>query len=879
MIAIYDQTTDVSTTLKEGSLRLTDQMGNRKNTASFSLINQKVDQGRSIYIYETLTLRKDSSSGTDTLFVDDVYSDTQKWRAGDIIIVDLKGPDERKYEIDSVDDTNREVILTENLMITVSKATVKVGRLLFGGIVQNNPDEEIGVTGTFEYKVRCVDWTNLYDRKLVVQQYQTMYPREVLGRIIYTFCPNDSSLDLETFEAAWTQGGVANAMANETTDRIQGSRSQKTSTSAAGTATWTKTITAVDISSGYTHVRLWHKIAAGEGLKITSLKLRIGNDASNYIEYSFPNVGSSFEDCWNYDSVALNDYDSVIGVPDASVIDWLQIVLVCNAAISANSIFFDHMLVSTGSFTLVNTTRGDLKINDLRIQYKRASEITEQIAKEASLFWYIDNERDLNLFTATTTPAPFSLTDSSENYRDLSVEVDISKLKNRQIVRGGEAPSEELYTQYAVADGSQTSFALDYKPKDLTMTIDAIPQDIGVEGFVDETTVDWVWNFEEKVIRKTDAGSTPTAGQEVVFTYYPYQPIRVSVTSPSSIAMMQSLTGGDGIYDGALINDQSISSFEDARMRARAELTQWANAITTAMFETDIDGLRAGQVITITDSSRSISAVDFLIQSVSWTQQYRDRWVYDVKASSTLFGIIEFIQMLLKRATSLTVSPSELVDTILNVDEEMTLTDSVTPTAKSKTVYAALKKTHVFDFVGLSGSKSANGGIDTGKQWYAEFSGGEAGTIQFTTSRHNNNAELRIQAVTGGNGLQAQARTVYRIAAVPSTSYTVDAWIEILTAFSNVGTNGGLKLVIKEWANQTGGSALATNTIFQGKTTVQDFNKVSGSFTSNASTAWISIEVSVSAAAGTGRMTDITIIPATTETATLPGIASFSQAT
>lgn len=49
-------------------------------------------------------------------------------------------------------------------------------------------------------------------------------------------------------------------MTNDATDKIQGTNSQQTGTSGAGSATWTKTLgVAVDISA-MTDVRLWHKI-------------------------------------------------------------------------------------------------------------------------------------------------------------------------------------------------------------------------------------------------------------------------------------------------------------------------------------------------------------------------------------------------------------------------------------------------------------------------------------------------------------------------------------------------------------------------------------------------------------------------------------------
>ncbi len=876
MISIFDTSSDVSTHLKEKSLKIVDQMSNRKNTASFSLIDQKIDQGRSVRIYDTLELVQNSSSGTDLLYVEDVYDDAGKWLAGDQIIVDIRGAGEKKYTILAVSAANRTIQLTSNLTATVTKGTTVVGRLIYGGVCMSNPDDEIGKTGKFEYAIKCVDWTSLYDKKSVVQQYENMYAREILGRIIYFFCPPDTTTSLFDCESAFTASGVAAATADETTDRIVGSKSQKTSTSASGTAKWTKTISSKDISA-YTNARFWHKIASGEGGKITTMKLRLGTDASNYFEYALTNVGAAFEDCWNYESVILNQYTTSLGSPSLTTIAWIQIEIVCNAAITANSIFFDNITATTGSFTLQNTTRGSIKFPDVRVPYVKASQITEEIAKKSSLFWYIDYELDLHLFTATTTAAPWSITDSSLNYISLSIDVDMSKLKNRQIVIGGEAPSTALYTQPAVADGSQTSFTLDYKYKSLTMTVGGASQTIGVEGFADPSTVQWLWNFEEKVVRKSTA-STPAAATAIVFTGYPYEPIRVSVTSPTSIAAMAALTGGDGIYDGAPINDATLSSFEDARIRGRAELTQWANAIVTAKIKTDTDGLRAGQSLPIQDTSRGVND-NFLVQTVNWQQTFGSRFTYSVVASSTLFGLIEFIQMLLNRATKFSINPSELVDTILNVDETITITPSVVLTAKNKVVYAALKKSQVFDFVLLSGSKASSGIIDAGGQWYAEFSGSETGTAQFATSNHNNNAELRLTSAVGGNGKELQVRNPNRIAAVANTLYTVDAWTEIQAAMTGLGTGGGFQLVIEEYAAQTGGSALATNTIFSAISAAHDFVKRTATFTTNASTAWLTIKVSNYRAIGTGRITDIKLTPATAETATLAGYASFSQAT
>ena len=66
-----------------------------------------------------------------------------------------------------------------------------------------------------------VDWTKIFDAKNIADTYVNQYSREMLGRVIYEYCANDSEQNLSLFESAWTQSGVGLAMANESTDRIQ----------------------------------------------------------------------------------------------------------------------------------------------------------------------------------------------------------------------------------------------------------------------------------------------------------------------------------------------------------------------------------------------------------------------------------------------------------------------------------------------------------------------------------------------------------------------------------------------------------------------------------------------------------------------------------
>lgn len=688
MLFIYANNTEITEHVWRNSIRITEQLNNRANTLSLTVDQYSIAEGSRIEVFSWFKLTQQSNSWTAVLHFDEPFEFFEKFRSGDVIIVWIKESTKQKKIIDSIDHSAKTITLTSNLDDTFPQWT-KCWRIEFSGVTLKNPDEEIWSTWTFSFKANCTDRTKIFDAENVVETFQEQYSREIFWRIIYEYNATDTSENLDLFESAWTNSWTARVMLADTSDRIQWTNSMKTGVTGSWTALWTKTITSLDLN-WKEHFRIWTKISDWYGQNVLAMKYRVWTDASNYYEWTSRFIWSDNQDCWNFEAFRF-DESSVVWTPDIADISRIQIEIETDASIPSWWIHFDHSFASSWWFTLNNTIRGDKKFEDVRVQYKKPTVVVEDICKLQNFFWFIDYERDLHFFKQNGNPAPFELTDDSMNFGDLSITTDISQLKNRQTVRGGEAIDATLYEQRKVADGVENSFRLDYKPKTLSVFVDSgswfVQKTVWIENLDDPTAFEFLFNFNEKIV-KNSTHATLNSGDEIKLTYYPYKPIRVRVKNDDSIETMKNLLWWNWIYDGAVINDASIRDWNEARLRAKAEIDAYSNPIITASFITEKEWLQAWQVVKITDTARWIIEKEFLIQKVNKTSKSLDKRTYSVEAWSTMFWIIEFFQLLLKRSEKLLIDVSEIVDVVQNIDKTITIQPLFTFTKKENEVTA-----------------------------------------------------------------------------------------------------------------------------------------------------------------------------------------------
>ena len=322
-------------------------------------------------------------------------------------------------------------------------------------------------------------------------------------------------------------------------------------------------------------------------------------------------------------------------------------------------------------FTLNNvvggTTIGSMTFNRITLK-----DCLDKLADALSYSWYVDPHKDIHFFPKNQEPAPFSLTDTSGNYvwTSLSVNKDISQLRNSIIVEGGDERANELTEEFTVSGDEESRRYLRLANRFAEMpvvTVGGSPITVGVEYLDDDQDFDALWSRQEKYIRFTD-GNVPSTGTNAGVTGEPLFGVVVEVNEPNSIEDF-------GTWQ-FVIRDDSIDSRSEAIQRAFAELQAYQRGIIEAEFETNQPGLRSGQVISINSPIRDVDE-DFLIQEVTLQPVSSTVSLYRVRlATLRTIGIIEFLQDLVKEKG---VREGESV-TLLNfrtIDDEASAEDSI----------------------------------------------------------------------------------------------------------------------------------------------------------------------------------------------------------
>jgi hypothetical protein len=320
-------------------------------------------------------------------------------------------------------------------------------------------------------------------------------------------------------------------------------------------------------------------------------------------------------------------------------------------------------------FTIANVDCG-VMIKSITFNRLPVSQCLQILAEQVNYNWYVDYDKDIHFFAKNTELAPYNLTDTNGYYifQSLVVKDDLSQMRNRVYVRGGEYVGNSRDENF-IGDGTKKTFALGYKySAKPTVTVGGVSQDVGIDYLDLDANYDVLWNYNEKYIRFVSAPAD-TAG--IVVSGLPLIPIVVQVQDDVSIIEY-------GEYEFAITN-KDIKSIEEARQYGASQLEAYASKISECSFETYESGLRSGQVINIQSTIRSLDE-DYLIQRVTLSMRTptEGQWSVELATMRTI-GIVEFLQkLLLAQNKQITVSENEVLEKDYVDNQTIEVTEEIT---------------------------------------------------------------------------------------------------------------------------------------------------------------------------------------------------------
>lgn len=347
---------------------------------------------------------------------------------------------------------------------------------------------------------------------------------------------------------------------------------------------------------------------------------------------------------------------------------------------TARQIVLDLISAYTSGYTTNNVALSTPTLSSFKVNYEQISKTLEKLANRIGWDWYVDYDNDVHFFKQEDNAAPFSLTDTNDNFEwhTLRFDRNILELKNAIFIRGGEykvsIAETDAVDKYS-ADGTQRSFPLVYRYSNINVKKAGATQTVGVDNITDPSTVDVLYNFKEKLLKWPES-SKPTSGQEVKIWGDAHVPLIALVTDDTSISTY-------GRREHVII-DKSITSVLEAHELAKAELNRWAEGSYEGYFKTTKTGLRTGQEITINSTIRGVNK-KFKINRIVGRARGSDHMEYEVYILAS--GQVTFTDLMTgllgRDRENLEISEDEVLQRLISEPETITLTDVETVTKNS----------------------------------------------------------------------------------------------------------------------------------------------------------------------------------------------------
>ena len=303
--------------------------------------------------------------------------------------------------------------------------------------------------------------------------------------------------------------------------------------------------------------------------------------------------------------------------------------------------------------------------------YVPASQAFDDIAELAGYIWYIDYEKRLHFTPKDRNAAPFGLTETSRNWRNLKVSESRELYRNRQIVRAGTALTDPRIDTVVAAEADQKLFEVPFPVGTASaVTVNSVAKTLGVNGLHEGR--DFYWSYGSNVLT---AEIAPGVGAVIALTYQGMFQILVDERIDAEILARRALEGGTGVYE-AIADDPAINMQPVAVQKALAYLRKHGVIPQTVRFETDCPGLRPGQLITIKFVSAGLNDY-YLIESVNMRdlQGRINRYQVSAVSGDALGGWLEWFSALARQAQKFVLYDEDQVSMLREITDTVRVYD------------------------------------------------------------------------------------------------------------------------------------------------------------------------------------------------------------
>jgi hypothetical protein len=326
-------------------------------------------------------------------------------------------------------------------------------------------------------------------------------------------------------------------------------------------------------------------------------------------------------------------------------------------------------LASEGVTTTNTTVQEGPVLEAVKFNYVACSEALDKLAELTGFSWYIDYQKQLQFFERQTFDAPYNLDDSVwQNYRGLSVSTSRGEYRNIQTLRAGTGLAAARTEDFA-GDDTTTQWTLKKKVGAApTILVDSTAQSVGIDtqpGKSEHSTTQWFYEIgEDKIIQNENYVSytAPLAtGSTLHVTYQAQYPIFLEQRDDVEIDERQDVEGGTGTYH-LVEQDEDIDDADMARERIAGLLRRYSRIITQVEFQTDSDGFRSGQHLSVDVPDVGVEG-SFLIESVSADYVDDTLFRYNIRAikGEMAGGWADFYKRLAKKGRPLVISDNESI--------------------------------------------------------------------------------------------------------------------------------------------------------------------------------------------------------------------------